>query len=440
MGLINLSDFSLSYSNKSCVLNSLNYSFKKNHVYSIEGDSQCGKTSLLRVLAGLVPHYYEANIQGNISIECTWDEIVYISSDTELQLLGTTVEEDLCFSLQALSVPSQLIRQKCEVYAQLFQLNSLLKRECSTLSGGEKQRLILASAMIREPKVLLWDNAFEQIDPLNKEMILKIINEYRLKNSLLLVLTNQNQNKLSREFIKLHLNKGKLVQESPPISPLPNICTINRYDKDVALTITDLVYEYPNNEKKFVYNLVFYWGEYIYLSGCNGSGKTTLFKLIMNLILAEEGHILFNYPISNKKKEEFSRAPILLKIQDNHHLFYKNTVKKEILYTMKRMKLGKNKRDENMKSVLDCLQWEGILDRHPLSLSVSNQQLLSLLLLILQKPRILLMDEPTRCMNNVDKAKLMLLLKYRNCKNYVTCFTSHDESFVSSIESRAINL
>lgn len=184
-------------------LHDINLKIKKGDFILLCGISGSGKTTLLRAFNGLIPNYYQGEYRGKVIVDGlevakhkTYEiaKIVgLVFQDPENQLFTSTVEKEIAFGLENLALPRDEMKKIVDEILRYLGLESLRKKSPAFLSGGEQQKVAIASILAMKPKVIALDESLSNLDPysalnivkllgsLNKEMgITVIISEHRL--------------------------------------------------------------------------------------------------------------------------------------------------------------------------------------------------------------------------------------------------------------------
>jgi len=155
----------------------------------ITGPSGCGKTSLCRCLNGLIPHFYGGIIAGQLEVQGldvmghTTKELAtcvgMVFQDPENQLVSIEVEREVAFGLENLAFPRDVIAKRVEESLDTLGISGLRYRQVHDLSGGEKQKVVIASVLALHPDILVLDEPTSELDPKGAEEVLSIIAERR---------------------------------------------------------------------------------------------------------------------------------------------------------------------------------------------------------------------------------------------------------------------
>lgn len=169
------------------VLDSLFISIPKNSYCCIVGRNGTGKSTLLKIIAGLViPTSGLLFINGTQVTDDNVDELIgkqvgIVFQNPDSQFVGATVEEDIAFGLENNRVSYKEMLEEVKTIAEKLNLTDLLKREPTKLSGGQMQRVALASILVRNPSILLLDESTSMLDPLSKIEMISMLKDLKKK-------------------------------------------------------------------------------------------------------------------------------------------------------------------------------------------------------------------------------------------------------------------
>jgi len=473
-------------------INALNFSYPKSDrkvldnvsLTIFEGDfivlcgkSGSGKTTLLAHLKPAVtPHGQTTgeilfNQQPLTAIDERRQaaEIGFVTQNPDNQIVTDKVWHELAFGLESLGYHQQTIRLRVAEMATFFDMQTWFTKDVSQLSGGQKQLLNLASIMAMQPKVLILDEPTAQLDPIAaKEFLdtIKKINielgvtvilvEHRLEEAFLLadkviimeagaVVFNDTPAAVGHQLKATHNEMLKYVPTAMQIYAklpatneiacpitirdgrrflnqlnLPTSASQGEFAKatppptkknEAAITVDNLYFKYEKHAPDIICGLSLKVCEReIYaLLGGNGTGKTTILSLIAGLQKAYRGKV-------NRFGQKIRMLP-----QNPQSLFVMNTVKKELLHLA-----------PNQKKAQELAEFTAIsqlMDQHPYDLSGGEAQRLAICKVLLSEPDILLLDEPTKGLDNEFKEKFgQLLLKLKN-NGTTILMVSHDVEF-----------
>lgn len=214
MNIIEINNLTFRYGKK-FIYDGFNLNIEKGSFVTIAGPNGSGKTTLVKLLSGLVKNYSDIKIFGKPlnkkNINDIRKEMGIVFDVPDNYFACETVEDELAFSLENMSVQPSTIKKKINEISKLLKLDSMLKENPMELSGGEKQKLALACALMLEPRILILDEALMMIDINEKKQLLKLIKEYNQKKRVTIVcLTHDLEEALYSDRIVV-LNEGKII-------------------------------------------------------------------------------------------------------------------------------------------------------------------------------------------------------------------------------------
>ena len=310
--MIELSDIRFSYSTTDeVVLDGVNLSISPGEYILICGSNGSGKSTISYILNGLIPHFFEGRFEGNALINGKntktitpgelYPLIGLVLQNTDAYLFNGTVEEELIFSLESAGVPSAKIDSRIEKIVSLFFLEEILLRSPSTLSGGEKARVAIASTLITDPDIIILDEPFANLDEENIVIIRKFLKDANSRGCTVIIIEQILCDFINDSTRTIVFDKGKTVFDgyTPEVFPyLDKFHLIPRYREkpeikngEEILSVKNLTCK--NGEKIILSDISFSLkrGEALAVLGRNGIGKTTLIKHLNGLSKAELGSI-----------------------------------------------------------------------------------------------------------------------------------------------------
>ncbi len=208
-------------------LRELDLDVKRGHFTSIMGKTGAGKTTLLMLLNGLIPHFFDGEIQGRVTtarldtqryhIQTLARRIGLVLQDPDTQILGMTVEKDVAFGPSNLGFPPEKIRETIPRVLDTVGLANYEHRVPAKLSGGEKQRLAIAGILAMQPLILALDEPTSELDPLSRRRLFDTC--YKLCHSLgytVICATHDSEEALLYSDSIIVLENGKIAWEGKP--------------------------------------------------------------------------------------------------------------------------------------------------------------------------------------------------------------------------------
>lgn len=475
MEILRIEDLTFNYPEASVpALRNVSLTINEGDFCVLCGASGCGKSTLLRLIKPeLAPHGHRTG-----EIICTCKDslsIGFVMQSPDNQFVTDKVWHELAFGLENLGLDTATIRKRVAETASYFGISDLFHSSVSELSGGQKQLVCLACVMTLQPKLLILDEPTSQLDPIaaldflavlrriNLELGTTVImSEHRLEDVLPIankVLFMENNSIIFSGTPKelgehLHSDKNPMYLAMPAAmkmyNSIPKDLRPEGYKCPVsvnegrsflsqtvlpanapstgspaeytpfyppAVNLKEVRFRYEKDSPDILRDLDFkaYPSELYCLLGSNGAGKSTLLKVISGIKSVYSG----NVEVSGK---------VCLLPQNPQALFVKKTVREELNYICKDNDL--------MLSAIELCHLKDLLDSHPFDLSGGEQQRLGLAKLLLLKPDILLLDEPTKGFDAVFKQEFADILTSLQKDGICIIMVSHDVEFCAAHATR----
>lgn len=392
------------------------------------GPSGAGKSTLLRALSGLVPHFHGGRFAGRVVVagrdtrETRPAElagtVATVFQDPEDQVVMGTVEHEVAFGPGNLGVPPAAIAERVEESLAAVDALHLLGRRTTELSGGELQRVCLASALALRPQLLLLDEPTSQLDEEGAAAFLEAVDRLGIA---LVLSEHRVRRSLQIADRALFLEGGRLRADGPVDrveawlrderdgyldGPGPLEPALAAESSEVLLELDDVGFSYGAVPVLESVSLAVRAGEVVALEGPNGSGKTTLAKLAAGLLEPSCGRV--------------GRAGTACYLsQDPGRYVARERVLDEVA-----LSVGGDLAAAHEALELVDLGWAA--DRHPRDLSSGERERLGLAAVVAPRPRILLLDEPTRGVDPERKRALAGLLSAYAARGNAVLVATHD--------------
>jgi energy-coupling factor transport system ATP-binding protein len=481
------------------VLRQVKLDIREGEFCLVFGPSGGGKSTLLRCINGLVPHFSGGLLEGAISVngldpvklstQGMSREVGFVFQDPEAQFVVDRVEDEIAFALENLAMPPAEMRERVESVLQLLELSALRKRRLETLSGGEKQRVAIAAALVLRPRILVLDEPTSQLDPHAAEEVLLALRRLNRELGLTIVLVEQRLERvLPFATCAVYLEAGKtgviagepreVLRQVPINSPVVALGKLLGW-QPLPLTVeearqfahqlppthavhfnqpedTDLHAPSAQNERKQFLRAegleVSYSGqpalrgvsvelnshEIAVLMGPNGSGKTTLLRCLVSLIKPQAGTVWVDgESILGKPVAEVCRRVGYLP-QDPNALLFADTVEEELLVTLHNH--GRTPQANELAKLLEQLGLGDKATAYPRDLSSGERQRVALGAVLVAKPGALLLDEPTRGLDYAAKRELLKMLLGWRDHGMAILLVTHDVELAAEAADRVIIL
>jgi len=486
--MITFTNVSLIYPNSThTVLEDLTFSVDEGELILVTGATGIGKSSLLRLINGLVPHHTGGILAGDISVNGISTQTVkpgglahligIVGQNPSMGFVTDTVEEELAFGMEALNTPPDVMRKRIEEILDLLSLTQLRKRNISTLSGGEQQRVAIGSALVMHPKVLVLDEPTSALDPIAAEEVLSILHRLVHDLSFTVIIA---EHKLERviQFADrmIHIESDGSTSIGTPQAILaksnitPPIVQLSRALKmpEIALTVREmrrLTEEFrssieiphpsshvPQSSTPMIQcrsvdirygdaralNQVsadFYPGEVVAVMGRNGAGKSTFLKTIVGITSPNNGsvEVMKNDPALLTGRTRTSLIGFIP--QEPSDLLYGQSVAQECDNADKDNQVPKGRTLSILSQFVPGIS----IGSHPRDLSEGQRLCLAISVILSAQPQIFILDEPTRGLDYSAKAALVSIIKQiATEQNHLVILATHDVELVGEVATRTI--
>ena len=390
------------------------------------GASGSGKSTLLRALSGLVPHFHGGRFAGRVTVDGRDTRVVRpadlagtvasLFQDPEDQVVLTRVAAEVAFGLENLGVAPGEIRPRALAALAAIGAEHLAERAVAELSGGELQRVCLASALALEPQLLLLDEPSSQLD---RDAAEALFEHARAHGFAVVVAEQRPELPLSHADRVVFLQDGRVVDDLPSAwTDAPRQVTECHLGEEDVVRLESVSFAYAAGPPVLVeQSLALRRGEVVALIGPNGVGKTTIAKLATGLLQPGAGRVV-----------RFGHAAYLP--QDPGRYLVSETALEEVA-----LAAG----EERALRALAEVGLESFAARHPRDLSSGERERLALATVLAVEPDLLVLDEPTRGVDPERKLELAALLRAA-APTRATLVVTHDRAFATAVADRTVSL
>jgi len=414
----------------------LSLDLAEGEILLVAGPSGCGKSTLIRAINGLIPHAYSGDLAGSVRVDGreTGDLALReigllvgtVLQDPARQIVGSSVEGELAFGPENLGMDRREIRVRMERVLRRVGIEALADRSTAALSGGERQLLAAAGALMLEPRIYVVDEPLANLDPATAQRLLGILRDLADSGIGIVIVEHRVEEALDLKpdrvlYLEDGINRylgsvdGFLEVADPGAVKLPFGVVLRRerarhdhHPVDVAprvrrpgplrLTFDDVHVQL--GEQPVLRGLTAALGsrEVVAVLGPNGSGKTTMFRTAMRLIDPTSGSLTVDgRPAAQRTVAELARVFGYV-FQSPSQMLFARTVREELLFGPRNLGLADDAGDDLAREALQRTsldEVEGILDRPPLTLSFGQQKRLALAIALALRPPTLILDEPS---------------------------------------------
>ena len=466
-------------------LDNVSFSVREGEFFLLCGVSGGGKSTLLRHLKSVLTPY--GTRSGQVLLDGkpleTWaartqaQRIGFVLQQPDDQLVTDKVWHELAFGLESLGTGAQTMRLRVGEMASFFGIQTWFDRSVDTLSGGQKQLLNLASVMAMHPDVLVLDEPTGQLDPiaaaeflhtvqrLNRELgVTVILSEHRLEDALPMAdrtaVLEQGRltalgtpDEVARALLErgspffaamptpvrvwggvgapgkcpLDIRAGRALLETLRPSPLPATDTPADSDGAPLLQLRECWFRYDREGADVLkgLSLTVRAGELLAIVGGNGAGKSTALAVLAGQRRPYRGKVL----------QKAKRIAALC--QEPRAMFVKDTVRADLEDALRTLSLPAAEQQPRMDAAVAAMALSPLLERHPFDLSGGEQQRAAIAKLLLARPDVLLLDEPTKGMDAAFRASFGALLRALCEQGTAVVLVSHDIEFCAAYADRA---
>jgi energy-coupling factor transport system ATP-binding protein len=422
-----LKGLSFAYPGGHEALRDVSLELEPGEVVALLGPSGGGKSTLLRALAGLVPHFHGGRFAGSVFVTGLDTRlarpadlagtVATLFQDPEDQVVFTRVGAEVAFGLENLGTPPELILPRAAEALAAVGAEHLAERPVAELSGGELQRVCLASVLALRPRLLLLDEPTSQLDPDGAAAAIRLARE----SGAAVVVSEQRPERVLEACDRvLFVEDGRVREGEPPAAWRPRLAEHPAAEPAGAgvCRLDEVSFAYDAVSVVERTSLRLGRGEIVALVGPNGSGKTTLAKLAAGLLEPQAGSV-----------ERMGRACYLS--QDPGRYLVKERADEEVA-----LAVGGDL--AQARAALAEVGLAGFEDRHPRDLSSGERERLALAAVLVAEPDLLVLDEPTRGVDPPRKDELAALLRAQ-ASDRATLVVTNDHVFAGEVADRLVS-
>ncbi len=480
-------------------LDDVSFTIKKGEFIGIAGMNTAGKSTLCYALSGLVPHFFKGAYGGDVFIgdtEVLAHDISDITAKVGLifenpfsQMTGAklSVYDEIAFGLENLGIPIEEMHERIKESMRLLDIEALRDKNPFSLSGGQMQRVAIASVIAMKPDILILDEPTSQLDPQGSEEVFRVV-ENLSKEGMTIVMVEQKMEKLAAYSDRILLmHNGKLIDSGTPAEIFsrddlqsfgvePPIYTnvakaLHLYNEKTGLYPISLE-EMPasgidskgiqlveehivgtDSPEINVNNLHFSYdkgspilqgiditlrGEPTAIIGQNGAGKTTFVKLLKALLKPNSGEIIVNGMSTKETTAAKLAKTIGLIFQNPNDQIFKNNVLDEVMFGPLNVGQTAEVARANAKKMLNLV---GLLDKageNPYDLSLAERKMIAVASILAMDTDIVIFDEPTMGQDSRGKEKLKEIIRGLYAQGKLVLCILHDMDFVAETFGRTI--
>ncbi|MBI1987309.1 MAG: energy-coupling factor ABC transporter ATP-binding protein [Nitrospinae bacterium] len=503
MEAVTVEDLSFTYRGAaSRALEGIDFSQAEGEVLAVLGRAGAGKTTLVRCLNRIIPAFYPGELEGQIclfgrpvdheGVSQLAGQVGMVFQDFEAQLFSTDVRQEMAFGLESQGLSYREMESRAGRALDQVGLGGELRRDPSTLSGGEKQRLAIASILALEPRLLILDEPTTDLDPLGKERLLQVIRGLRDQGLTVILITHESADLTGLADRLVILSEGRIAQQGHVEELLPQPASLEthgvrpaplshllsclglsfradglqqvhgilekrglrfdpcRYQEllekgkggaygSVILQVEGLEFSYPDGRKALGgIDLEVREGEFLAILGHNGSGKTTLAKHFNGLLCPCHGRVLWR----GRDARSLGLAGLAQQVgyvfQNPDHQLFAATVEEEVAFGPRNFGLRPPELQHRVYEALEIMGLRGYEGRDPFRLTKGERQRLAVASVLSSHPQVLILDEPTTGLDYGEQRRMMDQLKWLNESGHTVIIITHSPWVIAEYAHRAV--
>ena len=443
------------------ILSDINLEIQDGEFVLICGESGCGKTTMTKLINGLIPHFVrDVSVDGTITVcgknvaEMPMYEIAElvgsVFQNPRTQFFYTNSNAEMAFGLENRGVEPEYIRERIKNTINELDIEKLEDRDVFSMSGGEKQLLAFASVYAMNPQIYVLDEPSANLDIAAMEKLSERMKVIKEKGHTVVVAEHRLAwiQKFADRII--FMKEGHIEQEftSDEFKALPNlkreqmglrsivpeqiqIPEITGNSEDAVLQICNLSCK---RKKQMIFqniSLSARAGDIIGITGKNGAGKSTFCNCLCGLLKPKGGEILYQ----GKKLSEKARTKLFgMVMQEVNHQLFSDSVKNECMLA------NEEASEQEIRELLEKFDLEEYAEYHPMILSGGQRQRLAICQAVMGEKKLLIFDEPTSGLDFRHMCQVEKLMKQLSEEKYIIIVATHDYEFLNRACKRYIRI
>ena len=443
------------------ILSDINLEIQDGEFVLICGESGCGKTTMTKLINGLIPHFVrDVSVDGSITVcgknvaEMPMYEIAElvgsVFQNPRTQFFYTNSNAEMAFGLENRGVEPEYIRKRIKNTINELDIEKLEDRDVFSMSGGEKQLLAFASVYVMNPQIYVLDEPSANLDIAAMEKLSERMKVIKEKGHTVVVAEHRlawiqkfadriiymkegriEQEFTSDEFKALSDLKRKQMGLRSIVPEQIQIPEITGNSEDAVLQICNLSCK---RKKQMIFqniSLSARAGDIIGITGKNGAGKSTFCNCLCGLLKPKGGEILYQ----GKKLSEKARTKLFgMVMQEVNHQLFSDSVKNECMLA------NEEASEQEIRELLEKFDLEEYAEYHPMILSGGQRQRLAICQAVMGEKKLLIFDEPTSGLDFRHMCQVEKLMKQLSEEKYIIIVVTHDYEFLNRACKRYIRI
>ncbi len=454
--MISFDNVSFKYNNDNESLKGIDLNVKKGEVVLVCGPSGCGKSTLVRCVNGLIPHFYQGKLTGNVTVdginvsETTLRKISRhvgtVFQNPRSQFFNVDTTSELAFGCENFGLEPDQIEHRINYVVNRHDLKTLMGRSIFKLSGGEKQKIACASIAVEPVDVIILDEPSANLDYKGICELQKMIEAWKEENKTILIAEHRISYLFPYITRALLMNRGRIIKEylaneisllsEQELHDLGLRAERVKDSKDVSLDndnehicserliLSDMKFSYKGEKPVFdISQMEIPAGEIVAIVGANGAGKSTFMRCLCGMERSCKAKLKVGNEIWKNKQR---RQKIYMVMQDVNHQLFTDSVLEEVMISQ-----DTEKKEEALK-ILKTLDLDQYANKHPLALSGGQKQRVAVASAVASGRDIILFDEPTSGLDYHHMLQVSELLKKLKQNGKTVIIVTHDVELIKN--------
>jgi energy-coupling factor transporter ATP-binding protein EcfA2 len=434
------------------ILNNINLTVNDGEFVLLCGESGCGKTTLTRLVNGMIPHFIkDVKVDGTVTVNDLdiaespmykiAESVGSVFQNPKTQFFNTDSSAEIAFGLENIGADRDYMRKRVAQTISDLEIENLADRNVFSMSGGEKQLLAFASVYAMNPQIYVLDEPSANLDYEAIEKLRKILETVKNGGHTVLIAEHRLSYLYGLADRIVYLKDGCIekdftatefvgITESERIAMgLRSICSeeIDIPERVIMQPDSSLAVHHLSVKRKkqaviHDFSLSANIGDIIGIVGKNGSGKSTLCSSLCGLLPTVNGEVIFR---GRKLSRRARNRHFGVVMQDVNHQLFSDSVKNECLSA------NPDATDQEIEDLLNSFDLLDCIDRHPLTLSGGQRQRLAICQAIMGKKKFLIFDEPTSGLDFRHMCRVTEWLKQLAQRGYILFVVTHDYEFLN---------
>lgn len=481
-------------------LRDINVKIEPGEIILVTGPAGSGKTTFCSCINGLVPHYHEGELKGQVTVRSYNTQrarigglaslVGMVFQDPESQLVSSSVIDEVAFGPENLGVPRAEINQRVAEALKSTRLAGFEEREPHNLSGGEQQACVIAATYSMHPEIYVMDEPLANLDPEGRNHVLQVLVEVaKQRKKTLVIVEHSLEEVLPLVDRVIVLDQGQIVRDGtvnevlaggdiPRVFTRPGIIrladkyglslktfTAEKFYADLnsrnhlgvidftkqtdpppretsstpIIEFQNVHYSYKGNNAALKgVNLTIHQGELVAILGRNGSGKTTLVRHIIGLIQPAQGRVIVSgKDVASTPTHELTQE-IGFCFQNPNHQFVSFKVRDEMTFGLKAHHIAPAEFDDRVHRALELVDMLDLIEAEIFDLGKGQKQRLALASVLTLNPKILVIDEPTTGQDPQMTQEIFEIIKHLNGLGTTVMMITHRVDYAAAYAGRAV--